>query len=38
MTQGTQPVLLSAAGLDYAYAYVSEMTQTSVIARVVAIA
>jgi hypothetical protein len=30
LIQGTQPVLFSATGLDYSYAYVSEMTQTSV--------
>lgn len=30
LTQGTQPVLFSATGLDYGYAYVSEMTQTRV--------
>jgi hypothetical protein len=30
LTQGTKPVGFSATGLDYGYAYVSEMTQTGV--------
>ncbi|HEY6340073.1 MAG TPA: hypothetical protein VIY49_01160 [Bryobacteraceae bacterium] len=30
LIQGTQPVLFSATGLDYGYAFVSEMTQSAV--------